>query len=41
MNFYKDILLIDLETTGLDAGRHEIVQIAAVLLDKKTLKERG
>ena len=40
MNFKKDILLIDLETTGLDASRHEIIQLAAVLLDKKTLAEK-
>lgn len=40
MNFKKDLLLIDLETTGLDADRHEIIQLAAVLLDKKTLKEK-
>ncbi len=40
MNFHKDILLVDLESTGLDASRHEIIQIAAVLLDKKTLKEK-
>jgi DNA polymerase III subunit epsilon len=40
MNFKKDILLIDLETTGLDASKQEIIQLAAVLLDKKTLKEK-
>ena len=40
MDFKKDLLLIDLETTGLEAGRHEIIQVAAVLLDKKTLKEK-
>lgn len=40
MNFKKDLLLVDLETTGLDSDRHEIIQIAAVLLDKKTLKEK-
>lgn len=40
MNFYKDILLVDLEMTGLDVARHEIIQIAAVLLDKETLKEK-
>lgn len=39
-NFKKDLLLIDLEATGLDAARHEIIQIAAILLDKKTLKEK-
>ncbi len=40
MNFKKDILLIDLETTGLDASKQEIIQLAAVLLDKKTLEEK-
>jgi DNA polymerase-3 subunit epsilon len=40
MNFNKDLLLIDIEATGLDAGRHEIIQLAGILLDKKTLKEK-
>ena len=40
MDFKKDLLLIDLETTGLDASRHEIIQLAAILLDKKTLAEK-
>ncbi len=40
MNFHKDILLIDTEFTGFDLRKHEIVQVAAVLLDKKTLKEK-
>ncbi len=40
MDFKKDLLLIDLETTGLDAQKHEIIQIGAVLLDRKTLKEK-
>ena len=26
MNFYKDLLLIDIETTGLDAAKQEIIQ---------------
>ncbi len=39
-NFKKDLLLIDLEMTGLNVEKHEIIQIAAVLLDKKTLKEK-
>jgi DNA polymerase-3 subunit epsilon len=38
--FHKDILLVDLEFTGLDARKHDIIQLAAVLLDKKTLKEK-
>lgn len=41
MNFKKDILLVDLEMTGLDPTKHEIVQLSAVLLDKKTLKEKS
>src|SRR5258708_4023890 len=40
MNFKKDILLIDLETTGLDSSKHQIIQVAVVLLDGKTLKEK-
>lgn len=40
MDFKKDILLVDLETTGLDFQKHEIIQLAAVLLDRKTLKEK-
>lgn len=38
--FSKDLLLIDIEATGIDAEKHEIIQLAAVLLDKKTLKEK-
>lgn len=41
MNFKRDILLIDEETTGLDPERHEIIQLAAVLLDRRTLEEKG
>lgn len=40
MNFKKDILLIDTEFTGFDLNKHELLQLAAVLLDKKTLKEK-
>ncbi len=40
MNFKKDILLIDCEFSGFDTQKHEILQLAAVLLDKKTLKEK-
>jgi DNA polymerase III epsilon subunit-like protein len=39
--FNRDILLIDTEATGLDVKRHELIQLAAVLLDKKTLKEKA
>ncbi len=41
MNFNKDILLIDLEMTGLDFRNNEIIQLSAILLDKKTLKEKA
>src|SRR6185369_6547606 len=40
MNFKKDILLIDTEFTGFDINKHELLQLSAVLLDKKTLKEK-
>lgn len=38
--FSKDILLIDLEATGVNFTKHEVIQVAAVLLDRKTLKEK-
>jgi DNA polymerase-3 subunit epsilon len=38
--FKKDLLVLDIESTGLDFHKHEIIQMAAVLLDKKTLKEK-
>ena len=38
--FNRDILLIDIEATGLDSNKHEIIQLAGILLDKKTLKEK-
>jgi DNA polymerase III epsilon subunit-like protein len=31
-------MVIDTETTGLTAGRHEIVSIAAVVVDEKTME---
>ena len=40
MDFKKDILLIDTEFTGFDLEKHELLQLAGVLLDKKTLKEK-
>jgi DNA polymerase III epsilon subunit-like protein len=40
MNFKRDILLIDTEFSGFDLQKNELLQIAAVLLDKKTLKEK-
>lgn len=38
--FNQDLLLIDLESTGLDVRKHELIEIAAIRLDKKTLKEK-
>ncbi len=38
--FKKDLLVLDIEATGLDHDRHELIQVAAILLDKKTLKEK-
>jgi DNA polymerase III alpha subunit (gram-positive type) len=38
--FNKDLLMLDIESTGIDVTKHEIIQLAAVLLDKKTLKEK-
>jgi len=41
MNFKRDILLIDTEFSGFNfPKKHDLLQIAAVLLDKKTLKEK-
>lgn len=36
--FNKDLLLVDIEATGVDVNKHEMIQLAAILLDKKTLK---
>lgn len=38
--FNKDLLMLDIEATGINVTKHEIIQLAAVLLDKKTLKEK-
>lgn len=38
--FNKDILIIDVEATGLDYQNNELIELAGVLLDKKTLKEK-
>jgi DNA polymerase III alpha subunit (gram-positive type) len=37
----RDLLVFDLETTGLDYYSNEIIQIAALRLDKETLSEKG
>lgn len=41
MRFIKDILLFELETTGGDVERDVVIQLAAVLLDKDNLLEKG
>ncbi len=38
--FNKDLLVLDIESTGTNVAKHEIIQLAAILLDKKTLKEK-
>lgn len=38
--FNKDLLMLDIEATGTDVTKHEIIQIAGVVLDKKTLKQK-
>ncbi len=40
MPFPKDLLIIDIEASGSDPYVHVPLQIGAVLLDKKTLKEK-
>jgi len=41
MKFIKDILLFDLETTGPEADKDNIIQLSAILLDKDNLLEKG
>ncbi len=38
--FNKDILILDIEATGVDFNKHELIEIGALLLDKKTLREK-
>ena len=40
ISFNRDLLITDVETTGLDTRIHRIIQIACVLLDKHTLEEK-
>lgn len=39
-SFKYDLCVIDTETTGLDLSVHEVIEIGAVLLDKKTFKPK-
>lgn len=41
MRFIKDLLLLDLETSGQDPDKDVIVQIGAVILDKDNLLEKS
>jgi DNA polymerase III epsilon subunit-like protein len=41
MKFARDILLIDLETTGMDPAKDFPLQLSAILLDKDNLLEKG
>ncbi len=38
--FNKDILILDVEATGADFTKYELIQLGAILIDKKTLKEK-
>lgn len=40
MKFIKDILFFDMQTTGTDADKDQVLQISAVLLDKDNLLEK-
>jgi DNA polymerase III epsilon subunit-like protein len=41
MKFIKDILIIDIETTGSDIDKDNIIQLSAVVLDKDNLLEKN
>lgn len=36
-----DLVFIDTETTGLDCDRHEVLEVALLRIDPKTLQEKG
>ena len=40
MKFIKDILIFDLQTTGFNPDKDNIIQLSAVLLDKDNLLEK-
>jgi DNA helicase-2/ATP-dependent DNA helicase PcrA len=39
--FNRDLLVFDVESTGTDTSKHEIIQIAGIRLDKDSLEERA
>lgn len=41
MKFIKDILVLDIETTGPDPDKDNIIQLSAVVLDKDNLLEKN
>ena len=41
MKFIKDILFFEITTTGADVDKDNILQLAAVLLDRDNLLEKG
>ena len=40
MRFIKDLLFIEIQSTGLDPDKDSIIQLSAVLLDKDNLLEK-
>lgn len=41
INFPKDLVVLDIETTGLKVANNHIIQLSAIRLDKKLLCERN
>lgn len=41
MKFIKDLLIVEIETTGDDSDKDPIIQLAGLLLDKDNLLEKG
>lgn len=41
MKFIKDLLLFDLQTTGQNSDKDNVIQLSAVLLDKDNLLEKA
>lgn len=37
----RTLAITDIETTGLDSATHEIIELAVLLVDQKTLRVRG
>lgn len=41
MKFIKDLLFFEMQTTGLDPDKDQVIQLSAVLLDKDNLLEKN